>query len=66
MKYKTVKDIPKDVEKWEEIGFIPKGTVCECVLWHGIDTICLGEKAICDADSEMAKDYFEVVRECKS
>ena len=66
MKYRAKKDIPKEIEKWEEIDFIPKGTICECVPWHGIDTICYKGKAICDADSDMEKDYFEVVRECRS
>lgn len=61
MKFKTIKEVPESVERWEESETIPKGVICETKIFDRVETISYKGKLICDADSEMAKDYFEQI-----
>ena len=57
-KYKTIKDLPSNVEGWDEHETIPVNTVCNVKYWEGANTIYYKDKFICDVDSKMAKEYF--------
>lgn len=63
MKYRAIKDITE--KGWEnESGEIKAGDILDCRNWYGIPTIMLSDnRAVCDEDSQMAKDLFELVEE---
>lgn len=61
MKFEAVKEVPREVERWEESEAIPKGAICETVIFERVETITYKGKMICDADSQMAKDYFKQI-----
>ncbi len=61
MRFKTIKEVPKDIERWEDSETIPKGTICETKIFDRVETISYMGKLICDADSEMARDYFKKI-----
>jgi hypothetical protein len=42
---------------------IEKGPVCYVEDWNRLLTIMYDGKVICDLDSKMAEDYFEIVNE---
>ena len=64
MRYRAKRDIEhtKD-DGWEDYGFIPKGSICEAGLFERCLAILYKGKAVCDIDSQMAKDCFEEVGE---
>lgn len=62
-KYRLIKDLNNE-ETWEfEKGntVLKKGIICYIQNWDRVLTIMFDGKAICDLDSEMAKDYFEQI-----
>lgn len=62
-KYRLIKDLNNE-ETWKfEKGntVLKKGIICDVQNWNRVLTIMFNGKAICDLDSEMAKDYFEQV-----
>lgn len=62
-KYRLTKDL-NDEETWEfDKGntILKEGIICYVKNWDRVLTIMFEGKAICDLDSEMAKDYFEKV-----
>lgn len=63
MKYRAIKDITE--KGWENVeGEIKAGDILDCRNWHGCLTIMLSDnRAVCDEDSQMAKDLFELVEE---
>ncbi len=61
MRFKAIEEVPKDIERWEDSEAIPKGKICETKIFDRVETISHLGKLICDADSEMAKDYFEKI-----
>lgn len=61
MKFEAIKDMPKEVERWEESETIPKGTICETTIFDRIETITYKGKLICDVGSQNAKDYFKQI-----
>ena len=59
-KYRLIKDLNNE-ETWEfdkENTFLKEGIICDVQNWNRVLTIMFEGKAICDLDSEMAKDYF--------
>ncbi|MDE6314795.1 MAG: hypothetical protein K2M46_14475 [Lachnospiraceae bacterium] len=61
MRFEAIKDVPREVERWEESEAIPKGAICETTIFGRVETITYKGKLICDADSQMAKDYFKQI-----
>ncbi len=62
-KYRLIKDLDNE-ETWEfDKGntILKEGIICYVQNWDRVLTIMFDGKAICDLDSEMAKDYFEKV-----
>lgn len=62
MKFEAMKDVPTDVERWEDSEMIPKGAICETTIFDRVDTITYKGKLICDADSQTANDYFKKIQ----
>lgn len=61
MKFRAIKEVPSSIERWEESETIPKDAICETTMFDRVETILYKGKLICDADSQMAKDYFEQI-----
>lgn len=61
MKFRAKKDIPKSIKGYEDFGEIRKGDVCTVGIYEGVRTLIFNDKWVCDFDSQMAKDYFEVI-----
>lgn len=36
MRFKAIKEVPKDIERWEDSEAIPKGTICETKFLIGL------------------------------
>lgn len=59
-KYRLIKDLDNE-ETWEfDKGntVLKEGIICDVQNWDRVLTIMFEGKAICDLDTEMAKDYF--------
>lgn len=61
MRFEAIKDVPREIERFEDSEMIPKGTICETTIFDRVDTITYKGKLICDFDSQMAKDYFKQI-----
>ena len=62
MKFKTKKDMKhSELNGFENYGEIPKGEICEVMFFERFPAIFYNGKAVCDPDSQMAKDYFEQI-----
>lgn len=59
MTFMTVKEIPETEQGVEPFGSVPANVVCSTITIDGIPAITFRGKIICDADSQMAKDYFK-------
>jgi hypothetical protein len=61
-KYRAIKDITE--KGWgNEPNEIKQGDILEVRRWGGCDTLILGDKAVCDTDSQMCSKYFELIKE---
>ena len=62
MKCKAIKDIT-------ECGFdtipneIKQGTICDIKMFDGIPTVKYEDKWVCDCDSKMMAEYFEIIED---
>lgn len=64
MKYRAKKDIEFSKDSgFEDYGAIPKGTVCEVMIFERSPAIFYSGKAVCDPDSKMAEECFREVAE---
>ncbi|MCM3703828.1 hypothetical protein [Paenibacillus macerans] len=61
MKYRVIKDIP---EGWE--GTAKAGDILTLGKWHGDLTLLKDGKAICDVDSQCAKEHCEPIEEAEA
>lgn len=60
MKFKARKDIScSKLNGFENYGMVPNGGICEVMIFEKCPAIFYNGKAVCDPDSQMAKDYFE-------
>lgn len=60
MKFRAKKDIKySELSGFEDYGMIPKGTVCEVMIFERSPAIFYNGKAVCDPDSKMAEECFE-------
>jgi hypothetical protein len=62
MKCKAIKDIPIcgfDTKPNE----IKKDTICDIKMLDGVAAIKYKDKWVCDCDSQMMVDYFELIKE---
>lgn len=64
MKYRAKKDIKFSEDSgFEDYGVIPKGTICEVMIFERSPSIFYNGKAVCDPDSQMANDCFEEMKD---
>lgn len=64
MKFKAKKDVKfSELSGFENYVMIPKGEICEVMIFERSPAIFYNGKAVCDPDSQMAKDYFDEVVE---
>ncbi|MCY7679880.1 hypothetical protein MH122_13840 [Bacillus pumilus] len=56
-KYRVIKDIE---EGWETVAV--KGDILTAAKWEGDFTLMKEGKAVCDKDSEYAKEHCELIK----
>lgn len=61
-KYKAIKDVDRDGWSTKQ-GDVKKGDILICLSMDRCPTLCLNGVPVCDEDSAMAKDFFELLSE---
>lgn len=60
MIWRVIKDIPEGWETGAQVG-----DILTVAYWHGDKTLMKGDKAVCDIDSECAREHCELVSQEK-
>ena len=62
MRYRLKMDLTEETFEFPQGNReLVKGLICNTANWNRSETIMHDGKAICDIDSLMAEDYFELV-----